>query len=664
MLTQCWRTLLRATDAVVRLGQGKRGQRPRGYERGAVVTVAIACSLVALAGLMPAPAPVAATHVTATRGASASPVTVAAPLTLPAGFQKIKHIVFIIKENRSFDHYFGLFPGAVGASVGRTSSGELIPLRVAPDQVSPDPAHSAQAAYVAYDHGRMDRFDLIPGAVDLGVDNAYTQMRERDISDYWAYARRFTLDDHFFSTIMGPSLPNHLVTIAAQSANVNSNPAFVNSPSYNDTSWGCDAPAGTFVTTLSPAGRQGRTAPCVDIATLADRLNAKRIAWRYYAPPEHAAGYIWSTFDAIRHIRYGSQWRSNVVPWGLFETQVARGRLAPVTWLVTDAAHSEHPPASSCLGQDATVAEVNAIMRSPFWASTAIFVTWDDFGGFYDHVAPPQVNQLGLGPRVPTIVISPYARRGYVDHTPYDFTSLLRFVEERFGLAPLTARDARGPALANSFNMAAAPSQPVMLQPQQCPLIPGVGINGAARGKRADNVILLRGAPVIMHIVGGDHTLLLVLRTPTATGTYVVTPATRVLGRGGRPLDPAALQVGDIVLGSPTTLQDESAESVTLDGRVARVDASRGTLTLAVRTVLQPSDARQSGGQVQLQAVGVVVSQETVVVIRGREADLAALRPGMAVYATGALHQTSHLLTLTSSIVTHNPPKPSAGLVH
>ncbi len=610
---------------------------------------------------MPVSAPVAATHITAT---GASPVTVTAPATLPAGFQKIKHIVFIIKENRSFDHYFGLFPGADGASVGRTSSGELVPLRVAPDQVSPDPAHSAQSAYVAYDHGRMDRFDLIPGAVDLGVDDAYTQMRERDIPDYWAYARRFTLDDHFFSTIMGPSLPNHLVTIAAQSANVNSNPAFVNSPAYNDTSWGCDAAAGTFVTTLSPARRQGHTAPCFDIATLADRLNAKHIAWRYYAPPEHQAGYIWSTFDAIRHIRYGSQWRSNVVPWGLFETQVARGHLAPVTWLVTDAAHSEHPPASSCLGQDATVSEVNAIMRSPFWASTAIFVTWDDFGGFFDHVAPPQVNQLGLGPRVPTIVISPYARRGYVDHTPYDFTSLLRFVEERFGLAPLTARDAHGPTLANSFNMAAAPSPPVILQPQQCPLIPGVGINGAATGKRADNVILLRGAPVIARIVGHDHTLLLVLRSATATGTYVVTPATRVLGRGGRPLDPAALQVGDIVLGSPTTLQDESAEGVTLDGRVTRVDPARGLLTLAVRTVLQPSDARQVGGQVQLQAVGIVVSQETVVVIRERRADLAALRPGQAVYATGALHQASHLLTLTSSIVAHNPPKPSAGLVH
>ena len=575
---------------------------------------------------------------------------------LPPGFQKIQHIVFIIKENRSFDHYFGLFPGADGAAWGRTSTGEIVPLRQAPDQVLPDPSHAAEAAYLAYDHGRMDRFDLVPGAVSLGVDNAYTAMRPQDIPNYWAYARRFTLDDHFFSTIMGPSLPNHLVTIAGQSGGITNNPIFVNSPSYNDTSWGCDAPPGTTATTVSPTGQPGRTFPCLNVTTLADRLNAKGIAWRYYAPLQHQAGYIWSTFDAIRHIRYGPQWRTNVVPWSLFPTQVARGHLAPVTWLVTDAAHSEHPPASTCLGEDATVQEVNAIMRSPFWRSTAIVVTWDDFGGFYDHVAPPQVNHLGLGPRVPTIIISPYARRGYVDHTPYDFTSLLRFVEERFGLAPLTARDAQGPNLANSFAITAPPRAPFIAPPSACPLIPGVGINGGATGKRSENVLLLGDAPVITGITGHGHAVLLVLRAAHATGTYLVTPATRVLGRGGRPLDPAALQVGDVVLGSPTTLQDESAEGVTVDGRVVGVDAAAGTVTLAVRTVLQPADARRFRGQALIQTVGVAVTADTVIVVRGRRADLAALRPGMAVYAMGALHDTNRTLTLTSSIVAHYPP--------
>jgi len=626
----------------MRRARGRRGQRdirPRtiGILGMAVLALALLSAVRPLAAAAPRPT-----------GAPAS--------ALPPGFQKITHIVFIIKENRSFDHYFGRFPGADGATVGRTSSGEIVPLRPAPDQVLPDIAHSSEAAYLAYDHGRMDRFNLIPGAVDLGVDNAYTQMRPQDIPDYWAYAQQFTLDDHFFSTIMGPTFPNHLVTIAAQSGGVNNNPVFANSPAYDDTSWGCDSPPATYVTTVSPTGRPGRTFPCFNMATLADRLNAKGIGWRYYTPLQHQAGYIWSTFDAIRHIRYSAQWHTNMIPWGLFPSDVAHGRLAPVTWIVTDAAHSEHPPASTCLGEDATVQEVNAVMRSPFWKSTAIVVTWDDFGGFYDHVAPPQVNSLGLGPRVPTIIISPYAKRGYVDHTPYDFTSLLRFVEERFGLAPLTARDAQGPNLANSFAINAPPQAPFIAPPHACPLIPGVGINGGATGKRSENVLLLGDAPTITSMTGQGHALLLVLRAAHATGTYLVTPATRVLGRGGRPLDPAALQVGDVVLGSPTTLQDESAEGVTLDGRVARVDAAAETVTVRVRTVLQPTDARRFRGQALIQTVGVAVDADTLIVVHGRRADLAALRPGLAVYATGVLHDASRTLTLTRTIVAHYPP--------
>src|SRR5437763_6394858 len=140
------------------------------------------------------------------------------------GIAKIDHIVFIIKENHSFDNYFGRFPGADGVTAGRTSTGAVVPLVEAPDQVSPDISHSSRAAELAYDGGRMDAFDRIAGAMTLGVDHSYVQMRPHDIPAYWAYARRFVLDDHFFSTIMGPSFPNHLVTIAAQSGDVTSNP--------------------------------------------------------------------------------------------------------------------------------------------------------------------------------------------------------------------------------------------------------------------------------------------------------------------------------------------------------------------------------------------------------------------------------------------------------
>jgi phospholipase C len=319
----------------------------------------------------------------------------------PSGLSKIDHFVFIVKENHSFDNYFGRYPGADGATSGRLSSGQTVPLAETPDQVYPDIAHGASDAATAVDGDRMDQFNQLPGALTLGVDHAYTSMYQSDIQDYWDYASHFTLDDHFFSTVLGPTFPNHLATIAAQSGGVISN------PQHSQDHWGCDAPAGTFVETRSAAGKTGTAFPCFDFTTLADRLNAADIGWRYYAPQAGQQGYIFSVFDSIRHIRYSAQWPTNIVPWAQFESDVARGSLAPVTWLVTDTAESEHPPASSCLGQDTTVSEINAVMRSPLWKSTAIFVTWDDFGGFYDHVGPPKVNAWGLGPRVPTLVNSP-----------------------------------------------------------------------------------------------------------------------------------------------------------------------------------------------------------------------------------------------------------------
>jgi len=607
--------------------------RRRASVVGAGVACATALALTLVSALMPSSAPRA--------GA--------------AGLDKIDHIVFIIKENHSFDNYFGRFPGADGATTARVSTGETAPLRDTPDQVAPDIDHSPEATYLAYNGGRMDQFDRIPGAVTLGVDNANTQMREDDIPDYWAYARHFTLDDHFFSTIMGPSLPNHLVTIAAQTGGVNSNPS-----SPNNGRWGCDSPANALATTVDPAGRRGLAYPCFDFTTLADRLNERHIDWRYYAPMEGQSGYIWSTFDAIRHVRYGPQWRTNVVPWRRFASDVARGRLAPVTWLVTDTKHSEHPPASSCLGQDTTVSELNALMRSPLWKSTAVFLTWDDFGGFYDHVAPPQRDRLGLGPRVPTLVISPYARRGYIDHTPYDFSSLLRFVENRFGLAPLTARDARGPDLTDSFDFAAAPASPYLLKPTTCPIIPGVNITGNDRGNGRSNVIALAGAPVITSISAGRSGTTIVARTPAGPVIYPIGPETRVLGRSGRPIPVAALQVGDIVLRQGDTVQDESALAATVNGRVLAVDTARGVIRVDARGPRTGAGAgagrparRPRGGQ-GAGAVTVTLDPRTAISARdGRTAG--SLRAGDNVYATGVLNTRTRTVLSTTSVVVHHP---------
>jgi len=396
------------------------------------------------------------------RGAGPA-VRAAAPI-----YGKIDHVVFIIKENRSFDHYFGRFPGADGATTAPSSSGQAglrVPLRAAPDVITPHTAglmaalmRLNKAGAPAGVEGFVDHYTLAPR-------DAATQASPQLIPDYWAYARHYTLDDHFFSGISGPSFPNHLVTIAAQSA------GSVADPRGALFSWGCDSPAGTTVATISSAGRRSSAYPCYSIPTLADRLNARHVAWRYYAPGQDQLGYVWSSLDAIRQVRASRQWSTNVLPWRRFEGDVAAGRLAQMTWLVTDFPQSEHPPASSCLGEQTTVSEINAIMRSPFWKNTVIFLTWDDAGGFYDHVAPPPLDRWGLGPRVPTLVISPYARAGYVDHSGYEFSSILRFVENRFGLAPLTARDARGPDMTGSFNASATarPVAPLVLPRRACP---------------------------------------------------------------------------------------------------------------------------------------------------------------------------------------------------
>ena len=400
-----------------------------------------------------------------------------------------------------------------------------------------------------------------------------------------------------------------------------------------------------------------------DIPTLADRLNQRHLTWRYYAPRIGQPGYIWSTFDAIRHIRDSPQWGANVRPWRQFETDVAHGHLAAVTWLVTDTAQSEHPPASTCLGENTTVSEVNAVMRSPFWASTAIFVTWDDYGGFYDHVAPPQRTPWGLGPRVPTLVISPYARRGAVDQTPYDFSSLLRFVEHRFTLAPLSTRDARGPAMEGSFAPTAPPLAPFILAPHPCPLIPGGSISGNETGNRQQNTIDLRGAPGIAAIGDDASGLVVTLRFPS-TGVRVrvpLTAATRVLGRGGRPIDARALQIGDRVLyreRAPQTLQDEEEQAVTLTGRIVAIHPRQDTLVVAVRGSV-PALRRRGPPRVRLT---VVLDDQTVLRgARGQHIATLVVHPGAPISATGVLNARTLrlLLTTTIRIVTARSPPPA-----
>jgi phospholipase C len=212
----------------------------------------------------------------------------------------------------------------------------------------------------------------------------------------------------------------------------------------------------------------GTVYPCFDFDTLADRLQAHGLTWKYYAPGQDQSGYIWSAFDAIRHIRLTSLWTDHVVPTEQFVLDAQNGDLPAVSWVVTSAALSEHPPASVCRGENWTVEQINAVMTGPDWKSTAVFLTWDDFGGFYDHVAPPVVDRFGFGPRVPFLIISPWARHGHITHTTLEYSSILKFIEERFGLEALSDRDRLANDLIDSFDFDHKPLDPLVMPSRQC----------------------------------------------------------------------------------------------------------------------------------------------------------------------------------------------------
>ena len=402
-----------------------------------------------------------------------SPATppVPATATVSAFQSKIQHIVFIIKENRTFDHYFGTFSGADGVTSGTISTGERVPLARAQDRMAHDIGHQWIDARTSMNDGKMDRFDLVSRAAERnGEFLSMTQFRASDIPNYWSYAQHFALGDRMFSSMAGPSFPNHLYTVAAQAGDV------INLPDSPD--WGCDAGPEVRVEVMDPQGNLTHEYPCFDFPTLTDSLETAGISWRYYSPERGREGYIWSALDAIRHIRRTSLWTEHVVSYSQFAADARAGGLPAVSWLIPAFDVSEHPSVinfdgttlnvSVCEGENWTVQQINAIMQGPDWATTAIVLTWDDFGGFYDHAPPPAADRFGFGPRVPLIVISPYARQGVVSHTIYEFASVLRLIERRYDLAPLGPRDAAANDLLEMFDFDQAPAPPLIRPLRSC----------------------------------------------------------------------------------------------------------------------------------------------------------------------------------------------------
>jgi phospholipase C len=454
-----------------------------------------------------------------TAGQAAKPSAAPHP-SGPRDISVIQHIVFIIKENRSFDNYFGTFPGANGATTALLSTGQTINLQHTPAPMPRDLGHAWFDAHTAIDNGAMDLSDIIGEASLNGDLLTMSQMTQSDIPNYFNYAQNFVLGDNTFSSLAGASFQNHLYTVAAQSGNV-----FSQGGAPHTDSWGCDASPVVIVYLWNDDGTVSSSVPCFDFQTLADELESAGISWNYYTAPENTSGYVYSTLDDINHIRNGPMW-SNVVNYSQFNSDAETGNLPAFAWLTSPSGDDEHPPLSPCPGENWTVNTINAIMTGADWNSTAIFIVWDDWGGFYDHVPPPVVDKFGLGPRVPLLIISPYAIPGYISHTQYEFSSILKFVEERFGLPPLTDRDANANDTTDSFNFAQTPLPPYILTPRICPFITPNFLEG--RG-----VVATSNPPTPLTFVNQSSTKLTVSNIAT-TGDFSQTntcPSTLAKGK-------------------------------------------------------------------------------------------------------------------------------------
>jgi phospholipase C len=442
-------------------------------KRSLPVLLTVVCAFAVLAAACnPAPAPGSGSARSSSPVSTTPPPasqTVSAPLPTQvdaASFDTrwpIKHVVFLLKENRSFDNLFGRFPGADGATTGMDHGVER-PLTKATDQRAHDIPHCYVCNVASIDGGKMDGFNQ-----SVYADNyAYTQFRPHQLPNYWHWASENVLSDNFFASATGPSFPNHLYSIAATSGGALDNPIQPLSSLKKQQdqglakSWGCDiAQPGSYVKIIDPEGKSVKVDPCFDFTTEGDLLRRKEIPWAYYAATNTQLGYIWSAYSAVDRYRNNqTMWDRYMRPVDDVVRDIRSDRLPPVTWVTPRFQLSEHPEYNFCYGENWTTQVVDAIMNSPMWKDTAIFVTWDDFGGFYDHVPPPNVDRFGFGIRVPLLTISPYARQGVVDHHVGEFSSVLRFIEDNWGLRQLTHRDRDARNLSANFDFTQAPRPP------------------------------------------------------------------------------------------------------------------------------------------------------------------------------------------------------------
>ena len=337
------------------------------------------------------------------------------PFLVP-GATPVQRVIVIMKENHAFDNYFGTYPGADGipenASLPNGAGGTVYPHWLNMSW-TPDLPHGRGDMLDAFDGGKNDLFAEVAERAFPGLGNISVGYYDgRQVPYYWSLAHNFTLADHYFSSILGPTDPNRLYSIAGDAGGLATNPVLGSG---------------------------------VDVTTIFDQLEARGISWRYYGITND----LETTIPLqLPHIVANPAMSSKVVQLDTVGSDITSARFPSVTYidpngfLPASIKLSEHPPGDVTVGEAWTASIITSIMASPMWPGCAIFLTWDESGGFYDHVPPPQVDEWGYGFRVPMIIVSPFSRPGFVDHEVMDHTSILKFIARNWDLPTLTPREA------------------------------------------------------------------------------------------------------------------------------------------------------------------------------------------------------------------------------
>jgi phospholipase C len=363
----------------------------------------------------------------------------------------IKHVISLMQENHTYDNYFGTFPKGEGIPDGvcmpvvpsRPARGCIKPFHIGDNGIVPrDLDHSEETSRRQLNGGRMNGFVHALNLRNQDGRLAMGYYDERDLPYYWNLAREYVLFDRFFSSAQGGSFVNHIYWVAAQSG-------------------------GGTGEGIPENGIRG-------VPTIFDRLEARGISWKFYIqnydprityrthgrfPGNRASQVIWAPLLNFPRFLDDPRLGRHIVDLDQYFRDLERGTLPAVSYIVPSGP-SEHPPSSLASGQAFTRSLINALMRSSAWKTSAFLLAYDDYGGWYDHVRPPRIDRHGYGFRVPALLVSPYARRGVVDSTELEFSSILKFIEENWNIEALAARDRRANSVATGLDFAAPPRAP------------------------------------------------------------------------------------------------------------------------------------------------------------------------------------------------------------